>query len=199
MFIMALIYNAYQMEITKEDTFEAVIRLIKEGHNPVALDFASGTNPGGGWRSGQQGTQEESLCKRSNLGLLLEKKKYPMPRDGAYYIPNVIISKDKNGNEINKVKCSIIASELRGIASCKSDYLQKRICSIYDLSIRHGHDVVVLGAWGCGAFKETDDDVKILCEEYLKALKKYDGKIKSIFAILTKANYEKFIKYLGKT
>ena len=73
------------MEITQEDTFEAVIRLVNNKYNPIALDFASGTNPGGGWRSQQQGTQEESLCRRSNLGLLLEGKKYPIPCDGALH------------------------------------------------------------------------------------------------------------------
>lgn len=49
-------------EITVEDTFSAVIRLRKLKYNVVALDFASGSNPGGGWRGKQRGTQEEHLC-----------------------------------------------------------------------------------------------------------------------------------------
>lgn len=47
------------MEITTEDTFECAIRLSKLGHHVAALDFASGSNPGGKWRGKQTGTQEE--------------------------------------------------------------------------------------------------------------------------------------------
>jgi len=90
------------MEITKEDTFDCVIRLVNEGYNVCALDFASGTNAGGGWRGKQQGTQEEGLCRRSDLGLLLERKKYPIPTDGMHYIPVVTIN--KNTKLINKIK-----------------------------------------------------------------------------------------------
>ena len=89
-------------EITHEDSFECCIRLVSLGLQPVVLDFASGTNPGGKWRGKQVGTQEESLCRRSNLGLLLESKKYPIPRDGLYWINNVIINKNIELEEISK-------------------------------------------------------------------------------------------------
>ncbi len=82
---------------------------------------------------------------------------------------------------------------MRGISSSTSDYLQKRISVLYDLAIKNGHDVIVLGAWGCGAFKETDDDISILRDEYKKALKKYDGKIRSVFAVLNKKTYKIFV------
>ena len=62
------------MQVVNEDTFECVIRLTASGHNP-----------GDSWRSQQQGTQGESLCRRSNLVILLEKCKYPIPRYGLIY------------------------------------------------------------------------------------------------------------------
>lgn len=150
------------MQIFNEDTFEYVIRFIDLGYNPVALDFASGTNPGGGWRSKQQGTQEESLCRRSNLGILLEKKKYPIPRDSAFYIKDVIINKDFNMNYIISKKCSILASELKGISSSTDKYIQQRLDNLYSLAINNGHDIIILDAWGCGAFSESNEDIKIL-------------------------------------
>jgi uncharacterized protein (TIGR02452 family) len=151
------------MSVIQEDTFECVIRLITNGNNPVALDFASGTNPGGGWRSKKHfGCQEESLCKRSNLGLLLEKKKYPIPNDGLYYIPMVIINKDIELKSIKPIKCAIITSELRAICEHNSNYLQTRIRNLYDVAISNNHDIIVLGAWGCGAFSESLDDSDIL-------------------------------------
>jgi len=64
---------------------------------PLVLDFASDSNPGGGFRGNQQGTQEESLCRRSNLGACLEAvfaqtgSAGYMPDDGAVYAPDVVV------------------------------------------------------------------------------------------------------------
>ena len=44
----------------------------KQLQTPAVLDFASDSNPGGGFRGSQQGTQEEELCRQSNLGVCLE-------------------------------------------------------------------------------------------------------------------------------
>lgn len=134
------------MSVTQEDTFDCVVRLVGEGFRPVALDFASGTNPGGGWRqSKHRGTQEESLCQRSDLGLLLEKRKYPIPNDSYHYIPKVTITS-------NKICCAIIASELRSVACHNAEYLANRIIALYECALKNKHDAIVLGAWGCGAF-----------------------------------------------
>jgi hypothetical protein len=173
------------MSVTKEDTFDCVIRLSKQGYkNPIALDFASGSNPGGSWRSKQQGTQEESLCRRSNLGLLLEKKKYPMPNDSYHYIEKVTITG-------SNVSCAIIASELKSIAMRKQEYLIKRVTDLYECAIKHKHDIFIAGAWGCGAFKETDDDATILAQIFKTVAKKYEDKIKTVYAVLYK-NYDIF-------
>lgn len=165
------------MDVVNEDTFDCVIRLVKEGYKkPIALDHASGSNPGGGWRGKQQGTQEEVLCRRSDLGLQLEKKKYPMPHDSYYYLPKVTITE---GN----VQCAVIASELKSIAMQTQQYLIKRITDLYDCAIKNNHDVIILGAWGCGAFKETEDDAEILAKVFKLIATKYKDQIKSVFAI----------------
>jgi len=183
------------MEITKDDTFDAVMRLVNLGYkSPCALDFASASNPGGGWRGKQQGTQEESLCRRSDLGILLEKKKYPIPTDGLHYIPAITINKNTKLEPISPVKCAVIASELRSIAERSSKYLQMRINSLYDIAIMNKHDVIILGAWGCGAFKETNDDTKILAKEMFICADKYKDKIKTVFAIYGKKNYDIFVE-----
>ncbi|XWV25091.1 hypothetical protein QJ856_gp0686 [Tupanvirus deep ocean] len=173
------------MSVTNEDTFDCVLRLIKQGYKPVALDFASGSNPGGSWRSKQQGTQEESLCRRSDLGLLLEKKKYPIPTDSYHYISKVVIMG-------TNASCAIIASELRSIASRTEEYLIKRLANLYECAIKNKHDVIVLGAWGCGAFKETNDDATILAKIMKIVANKYSDKIKTVYAVLYKTNYEIF-------
>eukprot|EP00966_Prymnesium_polylepis_P183503 4252632-Prymnesium_polylepis.1 len=67
-------HPAVRPQILGCGSFEAARRLIERGSTRVAvLDFASDSEPGGGWRGGQQGTQEESLCRSSSLGRALER------------------------------------------------------------------------------------------------------------------------------
>jgi len=184
------------MQIFNQDTFDCAINLIKQHYHPVCLDFASGSNAGGSWRSKQQGTQEESLCRRSNLGLLLEKEHYPMSRDSLIYLPNVKIIKKFDMNNIKSVDCAVIASELRGISASSNQYVESRILSLYNTAINNKHDVIILGAWGCGAFAESDDDVVILANTIKKLAKAHENKIKTVCAILGRKQYKIFNKIL---
>ncbi len=138
-----------QIEVTQEDSFDCCLRLINLGFKPVVLDCASSTNPGGGWRGNQVGTQEESLCRRSNLGILLEKAKYPIPADGVMYIQKVTIEKKLNLDIIDKKlqkSCSVIASELTSISERSQTYLETRINSLYATAIANKHDAIILTA-----------------------------------------------------
>ena len=183
------------MEVAKEDSFECAIRMIGLKLKPVVLDFASGTNPGGGWRGKQTGTQEESLCRRSDLGLLLEKKRYPIPNEGFHYIPVVTITKDIKLQTISPIKCAVIASELRAICERTPQYLQMRINSWYEVAILNKHDVIVLGAIGCGGFKESEDDAKLLADQMKICAEKHKDKIKTVYAIYNnKHNYKAFVE-----
>lgn len=179
-------------EVTKEDTFDCAIRFIQLGYNPLILDFASGSNPGGGWRGKQTGTQEESLCKRSNLGLLLEQKKYPIPDLGYHYVKNVIITKDINMKPIAPIKCAVIASELKGISERSQKYLETKIELWYEVARNNKHNAIILGAVGCGAFKETNDDCDILAS-VIRRVAERNQDILSVYAIYKgKQNYNVF-------
>ena len=180
--------------VTLEDTFEAMVRLHKEGYRPVALDFASASNPGGGWRKGQQGTQEESLCKRSNLGELLETRKYPLAPNTVLYVPGV---KLKPPLGTSMPTCAVIASELHAIAASSQQYLLGRVESLYHEAQRHGHDAIVLGAWGCGAFRETEEDAEILAKIFKTIAKRYPN-IKPVYAMCRPGrNYQCFLRILN--
>ena len=174
------------IDILQMDTFDCVIKYYAMGYKKIIiLDFASGSNPGGGHNSKNLGTQEESLCRRSNLKSLLEQKKYPIPTDNYHYLPKVTITKEN-------VSCAVIASELRSISARTNDYLVKRIENILQCGINNKHDLIVLGAWGLGAFLESEDEPKIMAEIFNKVCSKYKDKIKIVFAILHKKNYDIF-------
>lgn len=63
---------------------------------------------------------------------------------------------------------------------------------MYLIATKNKHDVLILGAWGCGAFKETEEDIVILAKEAKKFCDKHNA-IKIVFAIIG-ANYKLFKK-----
>lgn len=83
-----------RVEVTPEGTFEAAHRLRDE--NPVALNFASAKNPGGGFLGGAQ-AQEEALARESALyACIRERPMYRLNRsrdmlysDAMIYSPGV--------------------------------------------------------------------------------------------------------------
>lgn len=60
--------------------------------------------------------------------------------------------------------------------------------------IEYKHDLIVLGAWGLGAFLESEDEPKIMAQIFYNVCSKYKDKIKIVFTILHKKNYDIFKK-----
>ena len=83
--------------IINGDTFDIAIALAKNGFNPVVLNMASFSRPGGGYLTGAS-AQEESLFRRSNLCDCLDPstkkvKLYPINYDEMIYTPNSVVFK----------------------------------------------------------------------------------------------------------
>ncbi len=193
---------------TDRGTITATYDYADKGYHVAALNFADALIPGGYVLDGAC-TQEENICRCSNLYASLTtphaKKQYykcnnamlaeqPYYTDALIYSPNVAIFKDDMTYEYKDVKFADIITcpsaatrdavgmsteELRGI-------LMYRVDGIIKSAIKNQAEVLVLGAWGCGAFGQ---DATIMAEIFKSVLSHYKGYFKIIeFAIRSHTN-----------
>lgn len=159
------------IEAVNETTLVAARRFVNEGERVVALNFASATHPGGGFLNGAR-AQEESLARSSGLyACLVGNPMYEFHQargDSIYtnyaiYSPDVPIIRTDDGELLAEPwPCSFItcpAPNAKGVQERTPDRvpeilpaMRERIHKILTLACIHGHGVVILGAWGCGAF-----------------------------------------------
>ena len=163
----------------------------------AVLNLASDTKPGGGWLNGAM-AQEEALCYRSSLSLSLHKNYYPWgPLQGVYTRDVVIIrSSTDNGHKLLApdtpagdlpVVSALSVAAIRRPRLSDAQVLgggdkrqvfadgtdraltKKKMRLSLRMAAARGHDRLVLGALGCGAFhnpvKEVADCWKEVLEE----------------------------------
>ena len=141
------------------DTFDKAREF---GVNGACLNMASSTSRGGGVRHGSR-AQEECLCRRSDLYLSLETVQYPIPNFGGIYSPGVTVFKDFNYEyldepfQTNVISVSAVKHpKLTEDGKIEKSYLgmvKGKIRTILRIAILNGHSKLVLGAFGCGAYK----------------------------------------------
>jgi uncharacterized protein (TIGR02452 family) len=172
--------GAPRIEVTSEKTGEAARRLFeREGvARFVALNFASAKNPGGGFLGGAR-AQEEDLARCSALyACLLTQPDYyarnreehsPLYTDHLIYSPDVPFFRDEQWTLLERpFLASIITSPapnagavLRnapGLQPRLREVLQARALDVLRVAAHQGHRTLVLGAWGCGAFRNDPHD-----------------------------------------
>lgn len=131
----------------------------------LVLDFASDSNPGGGARSDQRGTQEEGLCRQSSLLLALEALEYPIPAEGVAFVENVVVFRQGEQTSYSfrdaPFEVSVVASAMPSLSGCDraEELARRKIAQV--LHLARCYDSVVLGAWGCGAFGNSADDMAL--------------------------------------
>jgi uncharacterized protein (TIGR02452 family) len=214
-----------QVTVTNHRTFEAA-GLIHERYPDKrigVLNFASATNPGGGvvWGSS---AQEESLCRCSTLYPALNQKNllvnyynfHRSRQDSLYtdcciYTPDVkVIKSDTDYPErldsskffnVDVITCA--APNLRHadpISDAELERLHlKRGRRILDIAVENKIDCLVLGAFGCGAFR---NDPQIVARVYAKLMEEFKGAFDLVeFAVFywgnEITNYQAFKDALG--
>jgi uncharacterized protein (TIGR02452 family) len=158
-------FNETRVQVTNETTLGASLRFVERGLRPLSLNFANGIHPGGGFLSGAR-AQEEALCRSSALYQTLiddpmyeehRKRQLPDSTDWAIYSPDVPVFRMDEGTELQHpwllsfITCAAPYAPVIGQPQA-GDLLQKRIHRVLAIAQSYGHSVLVLGAWGCGAF-----------------------------------------------
>jgi uncharacterized protein (TIGR02452 family) len=199
-----------EFEVINETTLHAGRRLLLElGHTRIlALNFASAWQPGGGFLNGSQ-AQEESLARASGIYACLSQfpQMYDVHRqsrsclytDHIIYAPDVPVFRDDEDGLLEVPfpvsfltapavnASSVRTKEPENIAQIEP-VMRSRTEKVLSLAVVHGHEVIVLGAWGCGVFGNNPVEVARWFAEVLTG----DGLFRAafrrvIFAVLDRS------------
>lgn len=161
------------IEITAESTFEAIQRLAQGYAHVACLNFASAKNPGGGFLNGAQ-AQEEALARSSTLyhSLLVQGHYYESNRahESCLYLDQLIVSpkvqffRNDLGDLLESpVSATVVTAPAPNAGAVHSNEpllvseIEPRLNIRAELVVRAmalaQAEALVLGAWGCGVFR----------------------------------------------
>jgi uncharacterized protein (TIGR02452 family) len=198
------------IEVTNETTLSAARRVVADGLNPVALNFASAKHPGGGFLGGAR-AQEESLCRSSGLYACIVNdamyRAHAPTRGGFYtnyaiYSPGVPVFRDDDGDLLAEpYRCAFVTSPAVNAGTYLKDggkqqdvtrEMRDRIDKVLTIMAGHGHNAAVLGAWGCGVFRNYPEVIADLFREAL--MTRFAGAFRRVvFAVLDWSEERRFI------
>jgi uncharacterized protein (TIGR02452 family) len=194
------------VQVTNETTLGAARRLVEQGLRPLALNFANGLNPGGGFLNGAR-AQEEVLCRSSALFSTLygdpmyeahAQRREPDSTDWLIYSPRVPVFRTDGGTTLHEpwvldfITCA--APYAPSVGQPRSgDLLRQRIHRVLAVARAYGHSTLVLGAWGCGAFA---NDPGRTARDFRSALEhEFHGAFESVTFAITDWSPER--RFLG--
>lgn len=182
------------IEVTSESSLEAAKRLVvtEKRSDTVCLNFASAKNPGGGFLGGSQ-AQEESLARSSGLYpcIVQMQEMYSHNRqlktcfysDYMIYSPRVPVIRDHADQLLDSpyllsfitapaVNAGVVREREPEKAAMIRDVMKERIRKVLRAAVIHGNRTIILGAYGCGVFRNQAEDVadyfaEVLLEEKL--------------------------------
>jgi uncharacterized protein (TIGR02452 family) len=165
-----------RIEVTGESSLEAARRL---GGDVAVLNFASARNPGGGYLNGAQ-AQEEALCRASALyTCLLRARAFydhhrahrdPFYTDRVIHSPAVPVFRDDRGQLLDEPytagfltspapNAGVVLRTAPERAPELPRALAVRAERVLETAAAHGYRRLVLGAWGCGVFRNDPAQV----------------------------------------
>ncbi len=204
--------NNYKTEVTKEGCVEACVRISNTFNGKIGLlNFASAKHPGGGYLNGAR-AQEEDICLKSDLYQYIKQETEfyntaTHSKNRGYYKDELLYTKDVNITKredytllddfinVDIVTCPAPNRSVKSLSfEMAKKGLERRINMIINAFIENECSHLVLGAFGCGVFK---NDPELVAELFDMALQKQaNNKLKTvIFAI--KTNNDKDLNYIA--
>ncbi|WP_395743193.1 TIGR02452 family protein [Prosthecobacter sp.] len=194
-----------KIEVTAESTFAAMQRLRLQGAARIGcLNFASAKNPGGGFLNGAE-AQEEALSRASALYdcLLCAPDYYARNRanhsciylDIIIATPEVPFFRDDEGLLLEEpLLVSVITAPAPNAGAVMANEpdrkpevepaLRRRAEMVLHAAALSGVDHLVLGAWGCGVFRNDPRTVARAFADLLQPGRPWSGHFKTItFAV----------------
>lgn len=168
----------------------------------LVLNIANENSPGGGWLQGISGDEEELfLC--SSYCLSLNKKYYPIK--DIVYTPGVLVFRDNEDysilpknqrfyidfiavSPINKPNLTITGH----LNENDKDLTYCKIRSIFRVAKNNNYNQIVLGAFGCGIFRNNPFDIARIFKEVINSYEFKNVFIDIYFAIDTDTKKEFF-------
>lgn len=188
-------YSA-EIEVRENTSFNAAKQYSQFGKVAV-LNFANPHFPGGGVKNGAM-AQEECLCRSSNLYLCLNAKnvyedyylynrniKNRFFSDRLIYTKNITVFKDDSDVpklmpqsewfNVDVITCAApyIANRKYTNKTAFKELFKSRIKNIFESAIDNDVDVLVLGAFGCGAFKNPP---AVVAKAFHEVIEEYNYK-----------------------
>ncbi|MFC4108368.1 TIGR02452 family protein [Micromonospora zhanjiangensis] len=178
------------VEVTDETTLAAGRRL---GPGTACLVFASAKNPGGGFLGGAR-AQEEDIARASALYacLLRAEEFYAFHRqqddlrysDRVIYSPDVPVIRDDRARLIEPYPLSFLTAAAPNLGAIRNNrpelaadvpaVLRRRAARVLAVAAAHGHRGLVLGAWGCGVFRNDPATVAAAFADALREVDRFD-------------------------
>ena len=209
-----------EIVLSQKRSFQAAMDSISAGKTCV-LNFASAHKPGGGVINGS-GAQEESLCRCSTLhpSLIFDDAydKYyarnndylsPMGSNGIIYSPEIVILKTDEsepkrlpaGKRVRVDVLTCAAPDFRRQDYHEQEFIEamtRRIGRILQVAADNAVDNLILGAFGCGAFRNPPEIVASIFKEELTpcmhSFKRIEFAIKDFRTDTDYAAFEKVFK-----
>lgn len=150
------------------DTVSAIQKWSQMG-KVCALNMASYKRPGGGVENGAR-AQEECLFRCSNLFDVVSKDFYPLQDFECLYTQRALFFKDKDYYQITPIESDVITLAAINLnVMAKYDPIQnpydyenltrEKIRLMLSVPQSWGTQYLVLGAWGCGVFKNDPEKI----------------------------------------
>jgi uncharacterized protein (TIGR02452 family) len=192
-------------EVVNETTLAGIARVLADGKGPVAvLNFASAKNPGGGFLNGSQ-AQEESLARSAALhaSQLRAWEFYERHRaspsmlysDAMIWSPGCPVIRDDEGKLLDEPQLvSFITSRAPNAGAAGDnrpeelpripEVFHRRSEYVLALAASQGYKRLVLGAWGCGVFR---NDPAVVAAAFMSHLRQgaWSGRFERVvFSVL---------------